>query len=211
MKNPNCIRTFTGKNFNIFVPKLRLIDIRDIAHAESLITRFTGHTKKLYSVAQHSLIMEELAEPEYKLETLLHDGTEAFTNDVSTILKRKLPDYKAIENNLHHVIATKYSLFDPFPKEVKELDNEVFDMEWKYLMLKKEKQGKSRFPASKFKYMSPERAERFFLKRFEILYAERLLKIKNDKKFSMRSQITPLLKNTLPQSKTAQFIFENGC
>ena len=204
MKNPNCIRTFTGKNFNIFVPKISQIDIRDIAHPLSLICRFTGHTENLYSVAQHSLIMEELAEPEYKLETLLHDGTEGYLNDVSTILKRKLPDYKIIENNLHHAIAVRYNLSDPFPKEVKELDNEVFEMEWKYLMLKKEKQGKSRLLKSKFKYMSPKKAEKLFLKRFEELYAERLLKIKNDKKFSMRSQISS---NFLPVSKTAKLFF----
>lgn len=49
------ITTFTGKHFDPTHPVPEKIDVKDIAHALSLICRANGHTRFFYSVAQHSL------------------------------------------------------------------------------------------------------------------------------------------------------------
>ena len=51
------IETYSGKRFYILDPRPQDVDIVDIAHALSLLTRFTGHTREFYSVAQHSVLV----------------------------------------------------------------------------------------------------------------------------------------------------------
>jgi len=55
------IRTFTGKKFWPLAPIGNDLDIEDIAHALSLVCRFTGHTYCFYSVADHSLRVSKLS------------------------------------------------------------------------------------------------------------------------------------------------------
>ena len=49
----SCITTYTGKNFDPLNVDESLLDIKDIAHALSLICRGNGHVQHFYSVAQH--------------------------------------------------------------------------------------------------------------------------------------------------------------
>ena len=49
------ITTYTKKHFTIMEPKMADIDINDIAHALSLMTRANGHFSQFYSVGQHSV------------------------------------------------------------------------------------------------------------------------------------------------------------
>lgn len=88
-------------------------DIRDIAHALSLLCRFNGHISRFYSVASHSLmvswIMEDLGlgDPH---EGLLHDGTEAYLSDVPSPFKQRLPDWKAIDLRLEQKLRLHFGL-----------------------------------------------------------------------------------------------------
>lgn len=71
--------------------------IEEIAHALAQINRFTGHTKRPYSVAEHSLLVcsiaaNEGASPMAQLAALLHDAHEAFTGDVSSPVKWAIGD-----------------------------------------------------------------------------------------------------------------------
>lgn len=72
-------------------------NIEDIAHALANICRWTGHTSRFYSVAEHCIRAAAIAPPECKLHVLMHDATEAYLGDVATPLKQLLPDYQAIE------------------------------------------------------------------------------------------------------------------
>lgn len=68
------------------------IDIYDVAHALSQINRYTGHTKRPYSVAEHSMLVSELARHDGKsalvqLACLVHDAHEAYSGDMSTPAK----------------------------------------------------------------------------------------------------------------------------
>ena len=49
------ITTYTKKYFDPLNVDESLLDIKDIAHALSLICRGNGHVQYFYSVAQHSL------------------------------------------------------------------------------------------------------------------------------------------------------------
>ena len=85
------------------------IDILDIAHALSMLSRANGHFWQFYSVAQHSLncTMEADARgylPKVQLACLLHDASEAYIGDLTRPLKRHLPEFELIEHRLQETI-----------------------------------------------------------------------------------------------------------
>jgi hypothetical protein len=64
----------------------------EIAHALAQINRFTGHCTRPYSVAEHSLLVADLADgagasPIVQLAALMHDAHEAYTGDASSPVK----------------------------------------------------------------------------------------------------------------------------
>jgi 5'-deoxynucleotidase YfbR-like HD superfamily hydrolase len=115
------IITFTGRMVDLTEPKYEDIDIVDIAHALGNLNRFTGHTRRPYSVAEHCCMVSNFASPEHKLEALMHDASEAYLGDVSSPLKSLLPEYKRLEEKWTSVIAARFSLKAEPPK-VKILD-----------------------------------------------------------------------------------------
>ena len=50
------IQTWSGRQFDLLAPTADMVDPVDIAHALSLICRFSGHVDRHYSVAQHCVI-----------------------------------------------------------------------------------------------------------------------------------------------------------
>ncbi len=111
------IQTYTGKKFDLLNPSPEMINIRDIAHALSQICRFGGHTQSFYSVAQHSLIVSECVQPWDALWALLHDGCEAYCQDLCRPLKNMLPVYGHIERRIQMVVATRFGLIGRDPNE----------------------------------------------------------------------------------------------
>lgn len=106
------VMTHTGKMFNPFHPDENLICIEDIAHALSMQCRYNGHLKKFYSVAEHSidvaLVLKKLGLPaKTQLLGLLHDAVEAYLSDVPAPVKKYLPDFKNLEDNLSSTIIRK--------------------------------------------------------------------------------------------------------
>ncbi|SQJ22224.1 Uncharacterised protein [Serratia rubidaea] len=104
------ITTFTGQHFNFAAPDVESICIEDIAQALSHECRFAGHLPNFYSVAQHSVLCSQIVEPEFALEALLHDATEAYCKDIPAPLKRMLPDYQAVECHIDMVIRERFGL-----------------------------------------------------------------------------------------------------
>lgn len=95
MKEP-WIQTYTGKQFSYFECGPEQICIEDIARALSNLCRFTGHCKKFYSVAQHSVLVSHRTKN--PLLGLMHDADEAYTGDMCRPLKHNLePNSKFIE------------------------------------------------------------------------------------------------------------------
>ena len=107
------ITTFTKKPFDPLAPEAELIDIRDIAHALSMMCRANGHFPTFYSVAQHSLnCMREAKERglsvRIQLACLLHDASEAYISDLTRPVKSAMPEYRAVENKLEAAIYEKF-------------------------------------------------------------------------------------------------------
>ena len=86
-------------------PKTENIRVLDIAHALSNICRYGGHCTRFYSVAQHSVFCsKQLGTPLEQMEFLMHDASEAYLIDLPRLIKRGMPMYREIEDNLLYVI-----------------------------------------------------------------------------------------------------------
>jgi uncharacterized protein len=122
---PSAIQTFTGVFINPFDPDPALLDIRDIAHALSNQCRFSGHTKKFWSVAAHSCLVSLLVEPEHKLQALLHDATEAICVDVPRPIKKhpSFQVYRDVEASIRLAVSIRFGLDYALPESVHHADN----------------------------------------------------------------------------------------
>lgn len=124
------IQTYTGKIFDYANPTPDMICIEDIAHALSMQTRYAGHCRQFYSIAQHSILCARVAGDEGLpdvtiMQCLMHDAPEAYITDLPKPLKELLPNYNCIEESIHRVIAAKFDIPYPFFPVVKEIDRRV--------------------------------------------------------------------------------------
>lgn len=77
--------TATGRRFDLSAPEPAAVTVHDVAAALAKICRFGGHTRRFYSVAEHSVHVSyavgEEKSPSLCLLALLHDAHEAYTGD----------------------------------------------------------------------------------------------------------------------------------
>lgn len=80
------IVTRSGLVVDLLAPEPAGIRLTDIALALSRIPRFNGHTSRVWSVADHSLLVLQLmgedAPSTVRLAALLHDAHEAYAGDI---------------------------------------------------------------------------------------------------------------------------------
>lgn len=129
------IRTNSGVFVNVFDTDPDTLLIEDMAHALASLPRWGGHPNRHYSIAQHSVLVALRASKENKLGALLHDGSEAWLLDMPTPIKNKLPDYKAVEHGLMLVLGGKFGFEYPLHPEIKSIDNDLLNLEFKNLLL----------------------------------------------------------------------------
>lgn len=110
MNNSNLIATQVGG----LVDPLNLtaddIYIDDIAHALSNLCRFGGHTRRFYSVAEHSIHVSYLCDPADAMTGLLHDAAEAYLMDLPRPIKQRMPAYINAEAEVWKVIMSAFEL-----------------------------------------------------------------------------------------------------
>ena len=131
------IETHSGKQMYFLNPTPDMIDIDDIAHSLSLQCRFSGHTSRFYSVAEHSVnVASELANESavVQLQGLLHDASEAYLLDVPSPIKQYLTNYKDMETTIMRVIFEKYNIPYPMDTMVKEADSVMLKREAEALL-----------------------------------------------------------------------------
>lgn len=167
------ILTWSGQYINFEHPERSIFLIEDIAHALSNIGRFTGHTSRFYSVAQHSVLVSLNVAPEHRLAALLHDASEAYCGDVATPLKRMMPEYKQIEERMERAIFEQFGLPFPMDPAIKLADLTLLATEKRDLMPKTEHEWAllSGIPrlSSAIWPVRPEVAKQMFLDRYKEL------------------------------------------
>lgn len=130
------MQTFTGKQFWPLDPRADEICIEDIAHSLSMQCRYAGHCQRFYSVAEHSIHVSYVIEPEFAIYGLLHDAAEAYLVDVPRPVKPFLDGYRAMEDRLWEEICYRFNLWTDRVKEaaIKRADNAVLLAEKPVLM-----------------------------------------------------------------------------
>jgi 5'-deoxynucleotidase YfbR-like HD superfamily hydrolase len=152
------IITATGRIVHPLDLRPEEIAIEDIAAALSKQCRFTGHTRALYTVGQHSIEVSkraaiihatecvsprciasqgEAGETLIALWGLLHDASEAYVADVSSPVKHdpRFAAYRDIEYSIMHALAVRFELPTVgLPPCVKEADARMLATEYRDLM-----------------------------------------------------------------------------
>ena len=120
----SCISVYDGEYFDLLEPDRSVYTINTIAHALSNLCRYTGHVNRFYSVAEHSVFVSLAVPKKFALEALFHDASEAFLGDVSSPLKKLLPEYKVSKGCLHCGYSlSPYALdFDHLDPTIKKFD-----------------------------------------------------------------------------------------
>jgi hypothetical protein len=167
------IQTYTGKQFWFNNPEN--ISIYDIAHSLSNQCRFAGHTKKFYSVAEHSVLVSSILPGELKLPGLLHDAAEAYIQDITKPLKNFLGSgpYDDAEKRINAAISRKFGLVGTQSYDIHIADLVLLRIEAQQALLHEPIDGwHLNLPylfsgeAIRIEFLTPEDAEELFLKTF---------------------------------------------
>ena len=121
----------SGRRLDLLDPSPIDIEISDIAHGLARVARWNGqtHGDHAFSVAQHSLVVEQICghlKPDLsaaeKLTALLHDAPEYVIGDMISPFKAVLGDgYRTFEDRLEIAIHMRFSLPPKTPPRLKKL------------------------------------------------------------------------------------------
>lgn len=174
---------FSGGVYFPCDPRADEMNIIDIAHHLSNQCRFAGASKHFLSTAEHSYLCSFVGDgiytPQEQLEKLMHDGAEAYIQDMIRPLKY-LPFfsviYKMLERRNEVVMAKKYGLRYPFGPHVKHADEMICNLEMNHNIARAHKghlHDEMKVQSGlRLHCWSPEHAEFMFLARFDDLLAQ---------------------------------------
>ena len=124
-------RMLSGRRLDLLDPSALDIEVEDIAHGLARVARWNGQTSgaHIFSVAQHSLLVETLAHKRApgldrgrRLAVLLHDAPEYVIGDMISPFKAVIGDaYKTIERRLLAAIHRRFGLPAKSPPEMEKL------------------------------------------------------------------------------------------
>jgi 5'-deoxynucleotidase YfbR-like HD superfamily hydrolase len=130
MKQPRAWqRMLSGRRLDLLDPTPVDIEIEDIAHGLAFVARWNGQTRGdwPYSVAEHSLLVEELfaraapaAPPRWRLAALLHDAPEYVLGDMISPVKAAVgAGYGELDARLAAAVHLRFGLPAVLPAELK--------------------------------------------------------------------------------------------
>jgi uncharacterized protein len=123
-------RMLSGRRLDLLDPSALDIEIADIAHGLARVARWNGQTEgaHIYSVAQHSLLVETIARQRvrlsrpHRLAALLHDAPEYVIGDMISPFKAVIGDaYKTVEARLLAAIHLRFGLPATLPADLSAL------------------------------------------------------------------------------------------
>jgi 5'-deoxynucleotidase YfbR-like HD superfamily hydrolase len=110
----------SGRRLDLLDPSPLDVEIADIAHGLARVARWNGQTtgEHIFSVAQHSLLVEEIAgrltpaaDRPTRLVVLLHDAAEYVIGDIISPFKAVLGDaYKEVERRILTAVHLRFGL-----------------------------------------------------------------------------------------------------
>lgn len=178
------LRTVSGRMVDVERFEVSAFDPRDVAHSLAMQCRFSGHTKRFYSVAEHCLYVADLChganvdsgpltQVDAEFWGLMHDAAEAYIGDVARPVKELAPRLDEIEVKIMHTIAKACGLSWPAPTVVWVSDNRMLAAEAEQLL----EATAIEFPLINqvepvnraFHCLGPERAAEAWLCRFYVL------------------------------------------
>jgi 5'-deoxynucleotidase YfbR-like HD superfamily hydrolase len=119
----------SGRRLDLLDPTPVDVEIEDIAHGLAFVARWNGQTRGdfPYSVAEHSLLVEEIfartnpnAGPAGRLTALLHDAPEYVIGDMISPVKAAVgPEYVVLEKRLSAAIHIRFGLPAETPARLK--------------------------------------------------------------------------------------------
>ncbi|MGI9367311.1 MAG: HD domain-containing protein [Ruegeria sp.] len=122
-------RMLSGRRLDLLDPTPVDIEIEDIAHGLAFVARWNGQTAGdfAYSVAEHSLLVEELfrriapkGPVKWRLAALLHDAPEYVIGDMISPVKSAVgPGYGQLDDRLAAAIHIRFGLPAVVPATVK--------------------------------------------------------------------------------------------
>ncbi|SMO40081.1 metal dependent phosphohydrolase [Thalassovita litoralis] len=122
-------RMLSGRRLDLLDPTPMDIEIEDIAHGLAFVARWNGQTfgDYPYSVAEHSLLVEQLysrmypnAPVKWQLAALLHDAPEYVIGDMISPVKAAVgPGYGELDHRLTAAIHIRFGLPAQIPATVK--------------------------------------------------------------------------------------------
>jgi uncharacterized protein len=136
------IITNTGREHYLSGDKAAAADnvpgLPEIAHSLAQINRFTGHCKRPYSVAEHSLLVYRIAvadgaDNKLQFAALMHDAHECICGDMATPIKREVGHmWEAFEDGQQARVLEHYLLADvsrSYAHEIRRWDLEALAAE----------------------------------------------------------------------------------
>jgi uncharacterized protein len=120
-------RMLSGRRLDLLDPSPLDIEVADIAHGLARVARWNGQTEgaHIYSVAQHSLLVETIARQRTRLDrrerlaALLHDAPEYVIGDMISPFKAVIGDaYKVVEARLLAAIHLRFGLPAALPADL---------------------------------------------------------------------------------------------
>ncbi len=124
-------RMLSGRRLDLLDPSALDIEVEDIAHGLARVARWNGQTDgaHIFSVAQHSLLVEALAykrapglDHGRRLAVLLHDAPEYVIGDMISPFKAVIGDaYKMVERRILTAIHRRFGLPPQSPPELEKL------------------------------------------------------------------------------------------
>lgn len=113
-------RMLSGRRLDLLDPSPIDVELEDIAHGLARVARWNGQTRgaHVFSVAQHSLLVEDVARrlapettPATRLGILLHDAPEYVIGDMISPFKAVIGDvYKDTERRLAAAVRLHFGL-----------------------------------------------------------------------------------------------------
>ncbi|MGV2049050.1 hypothetical protein ACQZ48_03085 [Agrobacterium sp. 22-209-1] len=171
----------SGTYFDFDNPEGSQLTIEDVAYGLAFQSRFSGQCvsrrtgkRVYYSVAQHCIIMAGHAEPGSKMAALMHEVGEATCGDMSSPLKLKCPDFKAVEKRCEAAGLSRFRVKILFPSYIKHLDLCMLATEQRDLMPSNGHtwatvEGRRPFEAEIFPWENPHVAAETFLETYHLL------------------------------------------